>query len=71
MVGRNVVLGLEYSYIDLQAKTHEGLTSIAVNGTPLGTIDSRMRVDPDAIHAITARLSFKFGGPAETYESYK
>lgn len=71
MMTQNVVLGLEYSYIDLQAKTHEGLTSIAINGAPLGAIDSKMRVDPDAIHAITARLSLKFGGPPETHASYK
>jgi len=71
MITQDVVFGLEYSYIDLEAKTHDGPTSIAVNGAPLGTIDSRMRVDPDAIHAVTARLSVKFGGPSGTHASYK
>jgi outer membrane immunogenic protein len=71
MITQNVVVGLEYSYTDLEAKTHNGPTSLSVNGTALGSVDSRMRVDPDAIHAVTARLSFKFGGPAETYETYK
>jgi hypothetical protein len=71
MITQNVVVGLEYSYTDLEAKTHNGPTSLSVNGTALGSVDSRMRVDPDAIHAVTARLSFKFGGPAEAYETYK
>jgi len=71
MITPNVVFGLEYSYTDLEAKTHNGSTSLSVNGAPLGTVDSRMRVDPEAIHAVSARLSFKFGGPAETYETYK
>ena len=71
MITQNVVFGLEYSYTGLEAKTHDGPTSLSVNGAPLGTVGSRMRVDPDAIHAVTARLSFKFGGPTESYETYK
>ncbi|MGH6814225.1 MAG: outer membrane protein [Hyphomicrobiaceae bacterium] len=67
MLTSNVTLGLEYNYIDLQSKRHQGLTS--VSGTILPDIldipftDRRpfiVDVDPDAIHTLWARLSFKF-----------
>lgn len=71
MITQNVTLGVEYSYIDLGAKTHDGPTAISLNGAPLGTLDSRMRVDPDAVHAVTARLTVMLGSRSEPYASYK
>jgi opacity protein-like surface antigen len=65
----NVIFGLEYSYIDLGAETHAGDGSVALNGTQVLSGDTRMRIDPDAIHAIYARLTFKLGGAA--YERWK
>ncbi len=62
MITPSVTFGLEYNYIDLGAKTHEGLTTINVTGVGSGTFDSRTRVDVDAIHAVYARLNVKVGG---------
>lgn len=62
MITPNVTFGLEYNYIDLGAKTHDGLTTIAVTGVGSGTFDSRTRVDVDAIHAVYARLNMKVDG---------
>jgi outer membrane immunogenic protein len=53
-VHSNVTLGVAYDYIDLQSKTFSGLDS---SSFAVATI----RVDPDPIHAVTGRLSFKFG----------
>ena len=50
----DVIFGVEYNYVDLQAKTHVGLDSI-------GFSTYSVRVDPDALQTITARLSFKLG----------
>jgi outer membrane immunogenic protein len=55
----NVIFGVEYNYIDLGARTHAGEGSVALDGAPVLSGDTRMRIDPDAIHAIFARLQFK------------
>jgi outer membrane immunogenic protein len=60
----NVVLGVEYNYIDLEARTYRG-----VDFSNFSTYD--VRVDPDAIQTVTARLSFKFGRGEERYEPMK
>ncbi len=52
----NFIFGVEYNWIDLDAKTHIGTDSI-------GFAPYNVRVDPD-IHTVTARLSFKFGRDA-------
>jgi outer membrane immunogenic protein len=59
MIGSNVSFGIEYNYIDLGAKTHNGVTTISVDNVGSGSFDSRERVDVDAIHTVYARLSFK------------
>lgn len=60
MIKPNVVFGVEYNYIDLQAKTHKALTTVRFDDAS-ETFDARVRVDPDAIHTVMARLSYKFG----------
>ncbi|MGH6814652.1 MAG: outer membrane protein, partial [Hyphomicrobiaceae bacterium] len=75
MLMPNVTLGLEYNYIDLNAKTHHGTvrasetscTDLDVCTTEIEARRHSLRVDPDAIHTIWARLSFKLNRepPAE------
>jgi outer membrane immunogenic protein len=63
----NVTLGLEYNYIDLNAKTHHGTVRASeticddadVCVTEFEARRHVLRVDPDAIHTLWARLSFK------------
>jgi outer membrane immunogenic protein len=56
MVTPNLIVGLEYNYTDLGARTHTGSVTF---GNFSG--ETRARVDPDGIHAVTARVSIKFG----------
>ncbi len=66
MVHKNVMVGFDYSYIDLDSETH------TVSGT--GSLDfgkfgggkdfgkkHGLEVDPDALHTVSARLTFLFG----------
>jgi outer membrane immunogenic protein len=48
---RNVILGVDYSYIDLGSHTGSGSTAFGAE---------RFQVDT-VLHSVTARLSFKFG----------
>jgi outer membrane immunogenic protein len=72
MITRNVSFGLEYNYIDL------GGTNLSFSGgggpvTFAAVVDSYCpppkpisgHLDPDSIHTIMARLSFKFGDEPE------
>jgi outer membrane immunogenic protein len=64
MVTRNVTFGVEYNFINLQDRTQTAGATISEN--ILGTIKNvtapiSYRVDPDDIHSVTARLSYKFG----------
>jgi outer membrane immunogenic protein len=64
MVTRNVTFGVEYNFINLQDRTQTAGATISEN--ILGTIKNvtapiSYRVDPDDIHLVTARLSYKFG----------
>jgi opacity protein-like surface antigen len=54
----NWIFGVEYNYIDLRAKNHNGVDNVAFD--PFYTI----RVDP-TVHTIMARFSYliPFGGP--------
>jgi len=63
MVTPNIIVGLEYSYTDLAARTHTGSGSL---DTTLGSFsgETRVRVDPDAIHSVMARVSLKLGRDA-------
>jgi len=51
---KNVTVGVAYDYIDLHSKTFSGpdTSNFAI---------TTIAVDPDPIHTVTARLSFKFG----------
>ena len=62
MITSNVTFGLEYNYIDLGSKTHNGVTTIDVPNVGSGSFGSSSRVDVDAIHAVYGRLSVKVGG---------
>lgn len=52
-VTNNWILGVDYTYIDLDSKVHSRISSATTN-----IVDN---VTPDAIHALTARLTFKLG----------
>jgi len=60
----SILLGVGYDYIDLNAQTHSGPCP-ATAGCAAPDFQS-VRIDPEAIHQVTARLTFKLGrGPAE------
>lgn len=69
MIRPSVVLGLEYNYIDLRARTHKRFGRGDLYEYLLGRadlnlnypIDTTVRVDPDPIHSVYVRLSFKLG----------
>ena len=60
MITPNLIVGVEYSYTDLGARTHTGSGTFDLDGTTFSG-ETRVRVDPDAIHAVTARVSIKLG----------
>jgi opacity protein-like surface antigen len=62
MIHPNVIFGLEYNYIDLGARNHAGDGSVALDDTQILSGDTSLRIDPDAMHAVYARLHFKLGG---------
>lgn len=61
---KNFVVGVEYNYMDLDSETHRG-----VDHSGFSTYD--VKVDPDAIHTVMARLSFKFGRDEPRQEPLK
>lgn len=74
MVRKNVTLGFEYNYVNLESKIHNvqgsGYVDFEFDGELDGGVDFRARhgleVDPDSIHAISARLTFLFGPQEQT-----
>ena len=69
MIARNVSFGIDYSYINLGSETHKGSLNGEVGGCVGNncagidfTTDHRVRVNPDDIHMVSARLTFHFNG---------
>ena len=56
MVRSNIILGVEYNFIDLNSKTHS--SDVSGGGVAAPTF-MRHTIDAD-IHTVTARLSYKF-----------
>ena len=65
MVHKNVTLGVDYSYIDLDSETHTVKGTKSIDFGHAGGHNSGkshgLEVDPDAIHSVSARLTFLFG----------
>jgi outer membrane immunogenic protein len=55
----DVIIGIEYTYVDLGGETHTNLGQFGAP-PPLVSVDA----DPDALHSVWARLSFKLGRDA-------
>jgi opacity protein-like surface antigen len=53
----NIVLGTEYDYINLASKNHQ------LGGTSALVGSHKLRINPEGLHTITARLSFLFAWP--------
>jgi outer membrane immunogenic protein len=62
MITRNIVIGLEYDWINLRDSTERTQILFATTRTPTGSTITR-DIDPDT-HLFVARLSYKFGGAA-------
>jgi outer membrane immunogenic protein len=58
MLTPNVILGLEYNYVDLNGNASAAVTNLA--GTPVSATLARSEIDT-TIHSVMARLSFKLG----------
>jgi outer membrane immunogenic protein len=54
----NILLGVGYDYIDVNAQTH---SSPCPPGTCAAPEFQSVRIDPEAIHQVAARLTFKIG----------
>lgn len=61
MVHHGVTLGFEYDYVNLESKTHTLNGAVAICCGISFPASSQIRVDPDAIHSVNARLTFLFG----------
>jgi outer membrane immunogenic protein len=61
MITRNIVLGLEYDWINLRNGTESTPVNFATTGIRGSTLTRD--IDPDT-HLFVARLSYKFGGAA-------
>ncbi len=64
MVHKNVMLGFDYSYIDLESKKHtvDGAVALDFKKHDIKFPAKHwLDVDPDAIHAVSVRLTFLFG----------
>jgi outer membrane immunogenic protein len=58
MLAPNIIIGAEYNYISLASKTHQMQACTPDPCIPIPSVN----VDPDDIHSVTGRISFKFGG---------
>ena len=74
MLTPNLVIGLEYNYVDLGSKSL-GATVILNGAAPAAIVNPYVpnltKIDPDSIHTVFARLSYKFGGPPAEHVPYK
>lgn len=60
MVRQNLILGVDYNYVDLGSKTHKGAAVGEFAGFDFNP-EYAMKVNPDAMHTVVARLSIKLG----------
>jgi hypothetical protein len=60
MVRPNLIIGVEYNYVDLGSKTHKG-TAVGEFADFDFNPEYAMKVDPEAMHTVFARLSIKLG----------
>jgi opacity protein-like surface antigen len=66
MIWKNVSFGVDYTYVNLGSETHSGtlngdLTFCGECGFDF-TKDYKIKVDPDDIHYVNARLTLHFNG---------
>lgn len=74
MLTPNLIIGLEYNYVDLGSK-NLGAGVILNSAVPATIVNpdppKPPKIDPDGIHTVFARLSYKFGGPPAEHVPYK
>lgn len=66
MVSKNVIVGFDYSYINLGSETHR-VSQAEHNSSPEYWTES-LDVDPSSIHAVSARLTFLLGADDQSIE---
>jgi len=69
MISPNIVLGVEYSYLNLGSELHNGRGEATIglgNFDIDGSVTTTTRVDPDAIHAAYLRFSILLNRPSES-----
>jgi outer membrane immunogenic protein len=70
MVTPNIIIGLEYNYIELGSKSF----AVAVplfNNPDQPPPQKPPKIEPDGIHSVFARLTFKLGAPPAEHVPYK
>jgi outer membrane immunogenic protein len=63
MIAPNLTLGVEYTYIDLSARTHSIDGPLDVGSFASVPGGYKLRVDPDAVQTVALRLNFLLNGP--------
>ena len=75
MLTANIAIGLEYNYIDLGSKSIAVAAPPVILSAPMIAVPPQppklSKIDPDEIHTVFARLTFRFGGPPAEHVSYK
>lgn len=67
MISPNIVLGVEYSYLNLGSELHNGRGEATIglgNFNIDGSVTTTTRIDPDAIHAAYLRFSILLNRPS-------
>ena len=78
LITPNIVLGLEYNYVDLGSKSIAAPAQpIILINAPTSIVDpcppskTPSKIDPEGLHTVFARLTFKFGDAPAEYVPYK
>lgn len=69
----NIVIGLEYNYIDLGSKSFAAApipAAVAHIGEPEEPLP-KPKIDPDGLHTVFARVTFRFGAAPAAHVPYK
>jgi opacity protein-like surface antigen len=74
MLTPNIVIGLECNYIDLGSKSIAVAAPPIILAAPMFVAPPQpklSKIDPNEIHTVFARLTFKFGRPPAEHVPYK
>lgn len=74
MLTPNIAIGIEYNYIDLGSKSIAVAAPPIILSAPMAVVPPQpklSKIDPDEIHTVFARLTFRFGSAPAEHVPYK